>query len=219
MVEREVDVLAVAARLRVDDLECPPEGILDDGLLALGSRERLVELELEACETLVVDAGIAEHRGPDPLLRVVATLLVVEAEPLDVLVLERLREPRIRLPLDIDEAARAVGEDRVHLVRAQAEGLLDGHGRRPRILDLPRIRVDRRRARANRELHAEPVVDRPAVRRHVDGLAMLVRRQVAECLRAHCLQPPGPQERDGEDGREEGDQEANAPVRNPRGHD
>src|SRR6185295_1956487 len=212
------DVFPVATRLRVDDFQGAPERILHDGLLPLRARERLVELELEPGETLVVDTRVAEHGGADPLLRIVAPLLVVEPEALDVLVLERLREAGVGLALDVDEATRPVGQQWIDLVRVETQGLLDSQRRRTRILNLARVRVDRRRPGADRQLHPEAVVDRPPVRRNVDRLTVLARRHVPESLRAHRLQPSGAKKRNREDGREDGDQKANAPVRNPRAH-
>src|SRR5206468_2603555 len=152
VVDREIDVLARCARLRVDDLERAPERVLDDRLLAARPGQRLVELELETGQALVVHARIAEHGRPHALLRILPVLLRIEAEPGNVLVLEGLCQTRVRLALHIDEPARAVGEKWVNLVRVEPEGLLDGDGGGARVFDLLRVGVDRGSPLADGEL-------------------------------------------------------------------
>ena len=91
-------------------------------------------------------AGAGARRGADALLRVLPVLLGVEAEAGDVPVLQRLGEAWIRLPLHIDEPAGTVGEQRIDLVRLEAQRLLDGPRGCLRVSNLPRVRIDRRRA-------------------------------------------------------------------------
>src|SRR4029078_3714407 len=111
-----------------------------------------------------------------------------------------------------------VREQWIHLVRIDTEALLDPERGGTRGTDLTRVCIDGRRTRADRKLDDEAGVDRAAVRRHLDRLAVLIRREVSEGLGAHGLEPTGAKQRDRDPGGEESDEEANAPIRDPRGH-
>ena len=80
VVDRQPDALARRRRLRGDDIECPPERILHDRLAPRMPCEHGIERLLETLKPVVVRAREPEHLGGDPVLRVGAKLLRVEAE-------------------------------------------------------------------------------------------------------------------------------------------
>ena len=212
-VDREPHVLARGLLLRLDDVESAAERILDDRLTARLARECPLERPLQPFETLVVEAGEAEDLGRDRSLRVEAELLRIEPETGVAELLELLGLARIRLPLDVHEASRAVGQRRIENRRIGPEDLSDGQREVARIVDLPRIRVDRRRPASDREGLAVAVDYRPAAGRHDDRLAMLAKchRRVLRPL--DHLEPDGAAERGREKDQECGREEADPAVR------
>ena len=122
-VDREPHVLARGLLLRLDDVESAAERILDDRLTARLARECPLERPLQPFETLVVEAGKAEDLGRDRSLRVEAELLRIEPETGVAELLELLGLARIRLPLDVHEASRAVGQRRIENRRIGPEDL------------------------------------------------------------------------------------------------
>ena len=80
MVDRQAHVAAVDGGPLVDHVDRVPERVDHPGLAAGLSRERLVELQLEPREALVVDARVAEDVRRDRALRIEAPLLGIEAE-------------------------------------------------------------------------------------------------------------------------------------------
>src|SRR5581483_8595571 len=107
------DVATRSLRGRADDVDRSPERVADDRLLTGTPRQVGVEPELEAGETLVVDAGVAEHLRRDRVLRVEPALLGVEAETGETSTLQRGRPVRLGLPLHVDEALLLVHELRI----------------------------------------------------------------------------------------------------------
>ena len=89
MVDRQVDVAAVPLGRRADDVDRTAERILDDRLPAGRTGQRAVEPELEPGESVVVDAGVAEHLRGDRALRIRPPLLGREAEAYQPELLER----------------------------------------------------------------------------------------------------------------------------------
>src|SRR5205814_4596877 len=85
------------------------ERVAHERLVAGSSRERLVERELEAGKSVVVDTRVAEDLRRDRVLRVEATLLGIETQTGDVPRLELRGSRRVGLALDVDEAVRPVG--------------------------------------------------------------------------------------------------------------
>ena len=81
VVERQVDVAAVAHRLRDDGVDRLAGGVLDDPLAAGPAGQLAVERELEPGEAAVVDARVAEHLRGERELRVEAPLLAVGVDP------------------------------------------------------------------------------------------------------------------------------------------
>ncbi len=110
-VEREEDVAAVARRTLLHRVHGLAERVAHDRRASRRPLELLVQLELEARETRVVRARVAEHRRGDRPLRIDAPLVGLEGEAGEVALLER-GQLRRRLPLDVDEASTAVGERR-----------------------------------------------------------------------------------------------------------
>ena len=88
----------------------------------------------------------------------------------------------------------AVERRRVDPERARGQARDDA-----RLVDLPRIGVDRRRLLADRKRKAGPVEDRPARRRQHDGLPVLLRGKAGQRPRPDALQP----RRAAQQGREE----------------
>ena len=111
--------------------------------------ELLVQLELEPRETGVVRARVAEHRRRHRPLRIDALLVRSEGEADEVALLERGRELRRRLPLDVDEASAAVGELPVQRLERDPEHLRRDPCLAARIGDLHRVGVDVDRLLAN----------------------------------------------------------------------
>jgi hypothetical protein len=209
---------AVAHRLRLEHVQGPAERVADDRLLAGRARKLLVELELDAGQSSVVEAGIAEHLRGDGLLRIDAALLGVEAQPDDLLRLEGLGLLPIGLPSHVDEAARTIAEQGQKFIRIESERPPHCECDRGGVLDLLRVRVDRRRPLADGELDARAVVDRPPARRERQGLSVLVRGDAIERRGTHGLEPARARQRDGEDEREEHDEQPDAPVGEPPAH-
>ena len=172
-------------------------------------RRTRVESELQPGQTSVVRPGVTEYLRPHVPLRVDALLLGDVAEPDDVLLFEQLRALGIGLARDVDEALRLVREEPLDLLGIEAQRLSDHGGHQLRIVDLLWVRVDRRRLPADRQLDALAVVDRAARARVDRRLAVLALRHAAQVLRAHALQPGGPdehgQEREGEDDQQQAD--------------
>ena len=199
--------------LRLDDIEGAAERILHDRLATRLACKSALERSLEPLQPLVVEARVAEDLRRDGALRVVAKLLRVEPETGVAELLELLGLARIRLPRDVDEAVRAVGQRRIQLggVRAQEPA------RRERevacVVDLARVRVDRRREPADRERLAVAVDDRAACRRHDHGLAVLADRHGRVLGPLHHLEPDRPCERGGEKDEEGRGEEADPPIR------
>jgi hypothetical protein len=191
VIERQEDVAARAFRPLVLDVEHAAAWILDDGLLPGMPGERPVELELEAGETVAVDPDVPEHLGGDRSLRIAALLLRIEAEAGQLEPLQGRGLRRVRLPLDVDEATRAIGKHRVDAVGVEPERTLHRDRRRARVHDLFGVRVDGRRALPEAELDPAAVVDRPAARGQRDGLPMLRLAQARQGFGAHALQPAG----------------------------
>ena len=81
--------------------------------------------------------------------------------------------------------------------------------------DVPRVGVDGRRLLADRERLAGAVVDRAPPGRDLDRLAVLGDRHRGEPIVLRALQPGRPGERDDEDEREGGEQQADPVVRLP----
>ena len=218
MVDRQEDVVAGPLRLRRDHVD-HTAGRIADGRLAAGlADERLVERALEPFEAVVVDPGVAEHVRSDAALRVVAQLLGVEPEPGQVQLLQRRRLRGVGLPLDVDEVARLVGEERVELLGVDSERV----GRREcdpaRILHLTRIGIDGRRLLADRERLARAVEDRAAPGRDHGRPLMLALGHPFEAGRLHALDPDRARQRPREDDDEEAEQEADAAVGEPLAH-
>ena len=57
------------------------ERIADERLASWAAGQRLVEGELQPRKAVVVDAGVAENLGGDPMLRIETPLLRIEPEP------------------------------------------------------------------------------------------------------------------------------------------
>jgi hypothetical protein len=217
-VEGQADVTALDRRGRMDDVERAPEGIADDRLAAGVPGQRAVERQLQPGQPLVVHARIAEHVCGDRPLGIDAPLLRVEAEPFDPLPLERVGSLGVGLPGHVDEAARAVGQRPVQLVRIEPEGSTGRDRRRLRVRDVLRVRVHRRRPAADRELHAVAVDHRAAGRRHGDRRVMLALREAVEPLRVHGLEPDRSAEGASEGEGEEDEEEPDPPVRKAPAH-
>src|SRR6202011_1190158 len=77
VVDREEDRLAGPRGSDGLNVDRAAERVADDDLLAGPAAQRIVELELESRETLVVDARITEHLRRDRLLRIRAPLFAV----------------------------------------------------------------------------------------------------------------------------------------------
>ena len=212
VIEREKHVTTRSLGKLVLDVEDVAGRVLDDRLLARMACEEGVELELEAREPVPVDADVAEHLRRDRALRIVPLLFGIEAEALQLQPLQCSRLRRIRLPFDIDEPVRAVGEQRIQAVRVQPERPLDRERGRPRVLDLLGVRVDGRGPLAEAELDAGAVVDRAAARRESDGFAVLGLPELRERRRAHALEPCRTKEQAAERDRERHQQEPDPPV-------
>src|SRR5439155_16441973 len=84
-----------------------------------------------------------------------------------------------------------------------------------RVANEARIRVDRRRLLADRQLDTAAVVDRPARGRDRDLFAVLARGEPPERAGAHALEPGGPEERDREREAEDREEQPDPPVRDP----
>src|SRR5256886_15460433 len=125
-------------------------------------------------------------------------LLRIEAEAGQVPLAQPLGAHRVGLPLDVDEAVRAVAELGGKRDRVEPQDPRRDRGLAVRVAHLQRVGADRRRLLADRELQAAAVVDRPARGRKRHVLAVLARGQAAVRTGAYALQPRGPQERDPE---------------------
>ena len=137
----------------------------------------MVEPELEPCEAVVVRARVADDLRRDLVERIDALLLVREAEAEDARLLQDRRALGVGLALDVDEAVRAVGQLGEHLIGVDPEDVRDELCRRLRVSDQLRIREDRRRLAADRELDAGAVEDRPPRRGLDDRRLVLARGQ------------------------------------------
>src|SRR4029453_15177326 len=89
VVDGEPDVFALDGRLGTDDVQGPTERVPDNDLPPVAPGERLVAGELDPCEPVVVDSREAEDVRRDRTLRISAPLLRIEAEPRQVLGLQR----------------------------------------------------------------------------------------------------------------------------------
>ena len=219
MIDREEDVTPRPLRFRPHDVEHASERILDERLAAVTPTEHALQLELEAGQSAIVGAGVAEHVRRHGALRVHAPLLAQEADPGEIALLERLRLLRVGLAHDVDEALRLVEQLGVQRVGIDTERLRGGEGHLARARHLPRVHVDGDRLLGDRELDAHPVDDRPPTGRDRHGLVLLARRALAEVCRPHGLQPRRAGERHPEDHQQHEEQQANAAVgRPPRAH-
>ena len=216
VVERQVDVRAVALRLRLNRVDRLAGSVLDDPLATGPPGERLVEGELESREPVVVDARVAEHLRRQSALRIEAPFLRVEAEPRKVPQLQLRGQSGVGLARDVHEAVRPVGKLRRDLARIEVHHLRDDRGLTTRIANQPRIRVDRRRLLADCQLDPAPVVDRPARGRDRHLRAVLAGGEAPERAGAHALQPGGAQECDPEQEREDREQQPDPAVGDPR---
>ena len=190
-----------------------PSGSLTIVWLPGSPGEHLLERALEALETLVVRARVAEHLRRDRALRIRPELLREEAEPCELELLELARRERLRLAGDVDEPPRAIGELQVHVARLEAELLPDRERNLARPVDLARVREYGGRLLADRERLAVPVEDRPAPGRDDDRLAVLPHRHRGVCVALHRLEPERPPERDAEEDEEGAREQDDAPVR------
>ena len=115
-----------------------------------------------------------------------------------------LRALWVGLPRDVDEAARAIRELRVELLRVEVQVLSGRERGSPRIGDLAWVGKDGRGLAADRELKARAVEDRPASGSEGDARVVLLGRQARERPRLDRLEPDGAaqhcRERDHEDG-------------------
>ena len=218
VVERQEDVAALARRRRADHVDRAAERVLDDRLGPRPPGEHAVEPELEPRQAAVVDSRVAQHLGRHSALRIGSPLFGIEAETGQVALLERRSLHRVGLALDVDEAARALRQERIERIRAQAEGLSRSEGDCARVPDLVRVGIDRRRLLADRELHAHPVEDRSAPCGNLHYLAVLARRHAPEVLRPDRLEPGRAGQRHAECECEEDEQEAEAAVGEPPAH-
>ena len=218
MVDRQEDVVARPLGLRGEHVDHAAGRIGDRRLAAGLARERLVERALETVEAVVVQSGEAEDVRCDAPLRIEAHLLRIEAESFEVLLLELGRLGGIGLPLQIDEVPRAVREDRIELVRIEAEDRRRSQRDPARILHAPRVGVDRGRLLADCERLARAVEDRSPPRRNLRRVLLLARGDAFERRGLHALQPHRPREGAREDEREEAEEQADAAVGEPLGH-
>ena len=207
-VEREEDVTAVAGRALLDRVHGLAERVAHDRRAPRRPLELLVQLELEPRETGVVRARVAEHRRRHRPLRIDALLVRSEGEADEVALLERGRELRRRLPLDVDEASAAVGELPVQRLERDPEHLRRDPCLAARLGDLHRVGVDVDRLLADGQRIPHPVVDRPSPGRQDDRLLRLRLRHRGERGRAHGLDPRGARAEDRE--REDDDEEEKA---------
>ena len=213
VVEREADVLPRVCGLRVEDIDHLPGGIANDSLAARLPRELALELELETGEAMIVRARVADDLRPDLAQRVDALFLGDEAEPREPQLLQLLGPNRIGLAHEVHEAVRAIGQPAQDVVRIDAERAADGVRGRRRVTDLVRVRIDRRRLAADRELNPGPVIDGAAAAGVDDGLVVLVVGQARVAPGPYPLQPRRAQEQRGEAEREDGEREPDPPVR------
>ena len=198
MIERQRDVEPGHLGPVVADVDHVTARILDQRLMPGPSGELVVEPELEAREALVVDADIPQHLRAHGMLRVPATLVGDEAEPRDPLLREQRGLAGVRLSREVDEPARPVGELRIQRVRIEREHLRDFLRDASRLPDLHRVRINRRRALAERDADAGAVEDRSAARRDDDLLAVLREAEPGERLGPDPLKPGRAQEEAGE---------------------
>ena len=204
VIERQVDVLPVASRARADGVDRVAQRVLDDRLAASPPGQGPVETELEAGQPAIVDTGVPEHLRRDRVLRIEPSLLGIEAES-GKPALGELRSPGwVRFSLDVDESVRAIGDERVELLRIEAQIMRSRDRHDPGIVNLQRIDEDRGRLLAQGQLHARPIEDRAPPRRQRHRLAVLARRHGAERLRLHALEPGRTQERRAEGDHEQG---------------
>ena len=206
VIDREGDVAAVARRRRDDRVEDVAERIADERFPTASPCKRLVQRELQAGKAVVVDPRIAEHLRRDRMLGIEPPLFGIEPEPRDVEPLQLRRARRVGLALDVDEPVRAVGQRFIDALRIEPQDAGDDGRDLGRVPDLQRVRIDRHRLLADRELDAGAVIDRAPVGRDCDGLAMLAGRHPPEGLRAHALEPDGAEKHAPEDDREDGEE-------------
>ena len=210
-VEREIDVTAVVSRAILDRVDGLAERVPHLRRPTRRPLQLLVQLELEPREAGVVRAREAEYRRRDRSLRIDALLVGLEREADEVALHEPGREPRRRLPLDVDETAAAVGELPVQGPDRNSQYLR----RDPRLAawigDLHRIGVDVGRLLTDREWIPQPVVDRPSCGRQGDRLLRLRLRHRGERRGPHGLEPSRARAEGRE--REEDDEEEKAEPR------
>src|SRR5439155_20461576 len=121
-VEGEPDVAPRRLGARGHDLEGATGWVLDDGLASSVAGERPVEGLLEPLEAAVVRAREPEHLRRDAILRIRAELLRVEPEARELELLERGGSRGVRLPRHVHEALRAIGQQRIDLLRSHVHG-------------------------------------------------------------------------------------------------
>ena len=177
-----------------------------------------VERELEAGEAVVVDARVADDLRADVAQGVLPPLLGDEPEPGNRLLAQAVGLPCVRLAGQVHESARAVRELLQDGGRVLAEGPADGERGGLRILHLERVREDRHRPLADRDLDPRAVVDRAAVRRDDDLGAMLSGGQAVERVAAHGLEPACAHEDDAEGEHERADEKPEPAVDDAGAH-
>jgi hypothetical protein len=213
VVDRQAHAGAGRLGLRLDDVERPPERVLHDRLAARLPAQRALERALEPLQADVVEPGVAQDLSCHRPLWVVAKLLGIEAESGEAQSLEVLRLVGIGLPRHVDEAARAVREQRIELRRVETELLCGSEGEVTRPVHLPRVRVDGGREPPDRERLAVAIDDRPPRGRYDDGLAVLSERHRCIFRPLDDLDPGSPRERGTEKNEERRCQNGDAAVR------
>ena len=222
VVDRQPNVAPVHRGSLVHHVEDVSERV-DHAALAPGlPGDRPVELQLEPGEPAVVEAGVAEDVRGDRALRIETALLRVEAEACEAALFEQRGLCRLRLALDVDEAALLVHQLAVERVGVDTESLRGRCRNDACVAHLPRICVHRRRLLADRELHTCAVEDRSTGRGEDDHRAVLVRRELRERPGLHGLEPRRPAEQRGEEDEKNGEEEPDPAidrVPTPAGHD
>ena len=213
VVDRERHVQSLTGGGRVKNIDRAPGRISDDGLAARLPRELVLEPELEPGEAVIVGSRVAHDLRRNLVQRVDPLLFIDEPESDDPQLLELGGLERIGLAHEIDEPARAVGEQPQHLVGVGPERVIEGGCGRRRVTNLARVRVDGRRLAADRELNSRAVVDRPAASGIDDRRPVLVLGEPRVAPRHHSLQPGRAHEHRGERQREHGEDEPDSPVR------
>src|SRR5262245_7182514 len=213
VVDRERDALALPRRPRVEDVDRLPRWVADDSLAPRGSGQRAVETELESCEPVVIGARVPDHLRRDLVEGVDALFLVREAEAEDVRLLQDLGAFGVGLTLDVDESVRPIGELGEHLIRVHPQRSCDDIRGRLRVADQLRVREDRCRLSANRELDARTVEDRPPPCGLDDRRLVLAGGEPLVAARADSLEPRCAREHREERESEDDEDEPDSPVR------